>query len=288
MVHSDSSSDDEYSELKTKNCANEDLPNLSANRKGRGGKSVRFAANSRPSTFSESEHDTTAFQDFGLSKGEKAPKGEAFIAWKFLVRYPEMYVGKGNNPRVVPYFEENALFENQSWDFFYLFEPNEAVEDPILFVPTRQLNALLHSINKELKINLTVPGGANEDKFYLRFGILDTPVPRYLGRTGDFASYTKLLNITPQPEAEDDLMGLTQVQRDEFAEIVKKAKESWQGSGKGKGKGRKKAQKRFEDRKDWGHTIKRVQRYLGLREKMALTMNYRGLIGCVLIAPDPG
>ncbi|KAL2277666.1 hypothetical protein FJTKL_15259 [Diaporthe vaccinii] len=276
MDYPGSSSDDEYSEMKTRNCANKVLPHMSAKGVGRNGKS---ASGSGPAAFSECEQDTTALQDFGLSEGDKSPKGEAFIAWRFLVRYPEMYVGKTNKPNVTPYFEEKALFENQQWDFFYLFEPDERVEDPILLVPTRQLCALLRRINRQLKISLTIPGGGNEKKFYTRFGILDTPVPRYLGRTDDAASYKKLLRVVPQPEAEDDLTGLTQIQRDEFAEIVKKTRESWQGSGKGKGKSKKRAVQRYEDRKGWGRTTKRVQRYLGLREKATPFTNYRAFTG---------
>lgn len=261
--------------MKTWNCTNKALPPTSGDCVGRGGKST---SSSGPATFSESEQDTAALEDLGLNQGDKSPKGDAFIAWNFLIRYHEMYVGKANKPNVTPYFEETALFENQQWDFFYLFEPDERVQDPILFVPTRQLCALLRRINRQLKINLTIPGGVNEKKFNTRFGVLDTPVPRYLGRTSDFASYKELLAIIPQPEAEDDLTGLTQIQRDEFAEIVKKVKESWQGSGKGKGKSRKRAEKRFDERKQWGRTTKRVQRYLGLRERAAPLANYRGML----------
>lgn len=268
--------------MNTRNCANKVLPRTRGKRVGRNGKGVHFASSGGPAVLSEAEQDKIALQDLGLNKGDKSLKGEAFIAWRFLVRYSEMYVGKANKPKITPYFEEKALFENQQWDIFYLFEPDERKEDPILLVPTRQLCALLRSINRQLMINLTIPGGGNEQKFYTRFGILDTPVPRYLCRTGDSASYNKLLATTPQPEAEDDLTGLTQIQRDEFAEIVKKVKESCQGGGKGKGK-KKKAEKRFDERKEWGRTTKRVQRYLGLREKADPIMNYRGMWECLLI-----
>lgn len=282
-----SSSDDEDSEMNTRNCTNKALPRARGKRVGRDGKRVQSASNGGPTALSEAEQDEIALQDLGLSKGEKSLKGDAFIAWRFLVRYSEMYVGKANKPKVTPYFEEKALFQNQQWDIFYLFEPDERKEDPILLVPTRQLCALLRRINRELMINLTIPGGGNEKKFYTRFGTFDTPVPRYLCRTSDSASYQQLLDITPQPEAEDDLTNLTQIQRDEFAEIVKKVKESCQGGGKGKGK-KKKAEKRFDERKEWGRTTKRVQRYLGLREKANPIMNYRGTLEHLLIAPFTG
>lgn len=266
-----SSSDDEFV-VNTRNCTNKVLPEMRRdNKRGNGGKSVRFA-NNESATLSTAELDAAAFQDLGLKEGDKASENTAFVPWKFLVRYPEMYVGKANNPLVRPYFEEDALFQNHHWDFFYLFEPDERVENPILFVPTRQLDALLRRINKRHKTLLTIPGGGNEVKFHRRFGGLGTPRPRYLGRASDTASYKKLLAVMPLPEPEDDLAKLTQLQRDEFEELVKKCKESWQGgSGKGKNRKKKKAVERLENRKDWGHQTKRVQRYLGLREKTSPT-----------------
>lgn len=233
------------------------------------GKSGRFA-NNEPANSSAAEQDTTDLQDLDLKQGEKAPEKMAFVPWKFLVRYPEMYVGKANNTLVAPYFEEDQLFRNLAWDFFYLFEPDERVEHPILLVPTRQLDTLLRRINAQHMITLSIPGGANEGKFYRRFGGMGTPRPRYLGRTSDVASYKTLVAITPLPEPEDDLTKLTQIQRDEFTDLVQKCKESWKGSGgKGKKGKKKKAEKRLENRKGWGHQTKRIQRYMGLREKVS-------------------
>lgn len=267
-----SSSDDEFV-VKAKYCTNKVLPEMRrSNKGGKGGKSVRFA-NDDPAALPVVELDGSAFQDLGLKEGDKAPENMAFVPWKFLVHYPEMYVGKANNPLVAPYFEDDALFEDHHWDFFYLFEPDERVDDPILFVPTCQLDAMLCRINKRHKILLAIPGGGNEVKFFRRFGSLGTPQPRYLGRVSDTASYKKLLAVMPLPEPEDDLTKLTQLQRDDFEEMVKSCKDSWkEGSGKGKTRKKKKAVERIENRKDWGHQTKRVQRYLGLREKISPTV----------------
>ncbi|KUI65380.1 hypothetical protein VM1G_00749 [Cytospora mali] len=264
------SSSDEELILNLKNCTNKVLPHMQSSTKHGRGKGVRFG-NIEPATLSAAEQDAAAFRDLSLKEGEKAPENMAFVPWRFLVRYPEMYVGKANSPLVAPYFEEDALFKNHHWDFFYLFEPDERVERRILFVPTRQLDALLRRINKQHSINLAIPGGGNEGKFYRRFGGLGTPLPRYLGRTSDAASYKRILAITPLPEPEDDLTQLTQVQRDDFAEMVQKCKESWQGgSGKGKSK-KKKADQRLKNRREWGHQTKRIQRYMGLRKKSSPT-----------------
>ncbi|ROV89562.1 hypothetical protein VSDG_08547 [Cytospora chrysosperma] len=262
------SSSDEELVVNARNCTNKVLPEFRRGKQhGNGSKSVRFD-NNETASLSSADLQASAFQHLGLKEGDKAPESMAFVPWKFLVRYPEMYVGKTNNPLVTPYFEEDALFQHHHWDFFYLFEPDERVEYPILLVPTRQLEALLRRINKQHNIHLTIPGGGNESKFYRRFGGLGTPLPRYLGRTSDAASYKRLLAITPLPEPDDDLTKLTQIQRDEFEELVRNCKESWQGgSGKGKNQRKKKAVERLENRKDWGHQTKRVQRYMGLRKK---------------------
>lgn len=268
VINEPYSSSDEELVVNVRNCTNKVLPEMRRGKQhGNGIKSVRSASNEAAS-LSSAHLDAAAFQDLGLKEGDKASDQMAFVPWKFLVRYPEMYVGKANNPLVAPYFEEAALFQNNHWDFFYLFEPDERVEYPFLLVPTRQLDALLRRINKQHNIHLTIPGGGNQSKFYRRFGSLGTPLPRYLGRTSDAATYKRLLDVTPLPEPDDDLTKLTQFQRDDFEEIVRKCKESWhEDSTKGKNRKKKKAVERLENRKDWGHQTKRVQRYMGLREK---------------------
>lgn len=52
-------------------------------------------------------------------------------------------------------------------------------------VPTVQFEGFLRSINRELGTSLAIPGGTNQDRFYMRFGQGDTPRPRYLKRSRD-------------------------------------------------------------------------------------------------------
>lgn len=206
-------------------------------------------------------------KDLGFKNCEKAGEDMALIPWKFLVRYAELYVGKTNTPLVEPYFDETQIFDNQDWDFFYLYEPEDLTADPIFFVPTFQLETLLGKINEKHHIALQIPDCAY-DKFFYKFHLLQ---PRYYGRNALAEVHFKLVVARlPLPEAEDEVIyqGATQAERDEFAEALKRIKDSLtcrKGDGKGKLK-RKNAFKRYDDRKAWGHTTKRVQRYLGLRE----------------------
>lgn len=208
--------------------------------------------------------------------------------WKVLdvliicLLWQELYVGKTNKPIVEPYFDDDNIFDTQSWDFFYLYEPETLADnvDPILFVRTTQLEALLRKINKKHGIALTIPIGGEEVKFSRRFPP-STPLPRYLERTTASSSYFQLLRSVPLPDPEDDLSKATQADREEFEEEIKRCKQSWDGAhGKGKGsKSRKNAITRYENRKAWGYATKRVQRWLGLRQKAASVVSHAVITG---------
>lgn len=230
--------------------------------------------------------DQEAFRDLGLNQGDKPDQDEPMIPWKFLVRYGELYVGKANTPIVEPYFDPSSILENQDWDVFYLYEPADLSAEPIFFVPTCQLDAYLRKINKKEGIALTIPGGGNEVKFCRLFGWLSTPKPRYLGRTNGDGSLQKLAAAIPLPEPEDDLSKAPQAEQEGFVTLLENIKQSCTG-GNGNGKGsraRKKAMTRYENRKAWGHTTKRVQRYLGLREKRSCSVSYAGMFQTPILA----
>lgn len=219
--------------------------------------------------------DQAAFRDLGLEQGQQAPHLEVFCPWKLLVRYVELYVGKTNTPLVEPYFDKENLFKNQSWDFFYLYNPDNLNDDPLLLVPTSQLNAMLAMINKDLHISLSIPPGEPSAKFFQRFE--DGIRPRYLGRTRDSASYDSLLNAVPLPDPADDFSDMTEWGKGNFLETLKNIRQSFVGDKK-KGKSKKAARLRHEKHTNWGRATKRVQRYLGLRQKAANFLNYRGMM----------
>lgn len=194
----------------------------------------------------------------------------------------ELYVGKTNKPVVEPYFDESNIFDTQAWDFYYLYEPETLADnvDPILFVRTAQLEALLRKINKKHGFALSIPVGGNEVKFSRQFPC-SSPVPRYLSRTNACSSYAQLLHSVPLPHPEDDLSKATEADHEEFAEVIKRCKQSWDGAhGTGKrSKARQSAITRYENRKAWGHATKRVQRWLGLRKKAISAIDHAELTG---------
>ncbi|KAL7938978.1 hypothetical protein V8C35DRAFT_289782 [Trichoderma chlorosporum] len=126
--------------------------------------------------------------------GEPADEAINFCSWKVILAYPDSFIGKANRPKAKPFFDK--ILEDRVWDFFYLYNPERPDEKPRLLVPTVQLEGFLKSINRELGTSLAIPGGANQDRFYMKFGQGDAPRPRYLKRSRD----QKTLEIESFPD----------------------------------------------------------------------------------------
>ncbi|KAJ9154821.1 QDE-2-interacting protein [Pleurostoma richardsiae] len=177
-----------------------------------------------------------------------------------------MYVGKANGPIVGPYFDEEALLKKQEWDFFYIWPPEGAGSSPLLFVPSRQLKFLLRTINAAHQLSLNIPGGPTSAKFCIEFGMFGTPRPRYLGRARDAAELFKLQDTMPLPDNKE-LLDVTGMALMEYTELLRATRVSIMAAPKQKKKSHK--VRRVVTRKAWGRAAKRVQRYLGLREKLS-------------------
>jgi len=137
----------------------------------------------------------------------------------------------------------------------------------MLFVPTYQFEHLLEVINAELEVSFTIPPGKNQWAFRLRFGFGGTPRPRFLGRSTSADTFRDLRNQIPPFNFDDDLNKATkegqQYQHNIFYTInslihMKKGSKS-----------DKNRLKWTYAHRSWGRSIKRVQRYLGLRCKVS-------------------
>ncbi|KAL7785521.1 hypothetical protein V8C37DRAFT_412904 [Trichoderma ceciliae] len=130
--------------------------------------------------------------------GEPMDETIDFCSWKVIRAYPDHFIGKANKPRAQPFFDK--ILEGRVWDFFYLYNPERPYEKPRLLVPSVQLESFLRDINRELGTSLAIPGGINQDRFYMRFGQGNTPRPRYLKRSRD----QKVLNVESFPEFQQE------------------------------------------------------------------------------------
>lgn len=207
-----------------------------------------------------------AWPDYGLKKGEVSPQSEAFCPWKLVTRYPNTFVGKRNGVRAAPFFEAPAIHEGQDWDFFYIHNPLELEHKPILFVPTYQFQHLLEVVNAELDTNLTIPDGKNTEKFTMTFGHEQTPRPRFLGRSTTHQTFEALETDLPLSDPTDSLDGAPVKAKEYFLEQLETIRRT---ASMGKNKSEKNRVHRIAAHKAWGRSIRRVQRYLGLRKTMS-------------------
>lgn len=135
---------------------------------------------------------------------------------------------------------------------------------------TRQLNHFLARINEDLRTKLTIPSGAR-GAFEVLFGDKSTPRPRYLGRANNKAAADELLLRVPPSNfkldgEEDTNPAVTQESLEAFQEKISLINHNPQKkSGKSKPSQAKKVETRNLKKKHWRQSIKRVQKYLGLR-----------------------
>ncbi|KAI0002824.1 hypothetical protein F4779DRAFT_634931 [Xylariaceae sp. FL0662B] len=172
--------------------------------------------------------------------------------------------------RSFPFME--TLLEN-TWDFLYLLDPGPRSRDPLLLVPSIQFEQYLNYASVQLNMKLSIPRGGTREKFFVRFGDDDTPLPRYLGRPDSTGALEYLkLQISKLPK--DNLTRLTRSVLHNYMEKMDDVYGSFL-SAKSKKDLEAAKIKRIERQKRYGRMVKRVQRYLGLRGQRAYPSTLR-------------
>ncbi|KAH9898852.1 hypothetical protein F4778DRAFT_171810 [Xylariomycetidae sp. FL2044] len=204
--------------------------------------------------------------------GDRSAPGQFFMAFNLGRYYPSLYVGKGNQAKVTEYFQENFM-ENCAWDIFVLMDP-KGKRDPISLIPSVQFRRFLDKANQDLGTRLAIPNGPLEsgnlrDLFFFAFRGTETTRPRYLGQMD---SYTKLKWLEAQayglPQENYGLLslGILALHEDTFDNIAK----SWKPVQVKDKKKEDAALRRAQRQKASGRMVKRLQVYLGLRNKVAI------------------
>ncbi|KAJ2988080.1 hypothetical protein NUW58_g4161 [Xylaria curta] len=208
-----------------------------------------------------------ASEPLDLFFGEVSEMGISFVPFKLVRQYPYMYVGKMNQKRVADLFKE-TLLNDHAWDFFSQCDPT-ARRDPLLLVPTIQFEEYLNVANEQLGIQLAIPRGRAEERFFLKFGEWDTPRPRFLGQANS-ASGIDALKARAHTLSPDDVDHLTPACYQMYRERVDEVYNSLNASESKKDPDAAR-RKRMQRQKDNGRMLKRVQRYLGLRRDASYT-----------------
>lgn len=211
--------------------------------------------------------------------GKRYPnKRVPFCPWIIVQNYHSWFVGKQNGARIGPYFEKESLLKWQEWDFCYLWHPAKEKDGTfVLMVPTRQFQNFLDRLNKTLSIQLAIPPGANAEKFAVIFGQMQTPIPRFLGHASNLAAFNRLTKSVPPLDPVDAIFEIPKMKpqaREMFVRKVNGLSHKYDKTADRKNKTEKNRQNRLHDRRAWGQQIKRVQRYLGIREKIDTGENW--------------
>lgn len=136
-------------------------------------------------------------------------------------------------------------------------------------MPTYQFQHLLDVVNAKLETQFTIPPGKSERGFKMSFGIGNTPRPRFLGRSDSPECFKSLYAAIPAPKPGDDLSHATHLGREEFMSLLSIVDQAKKRMKDNKTKSDKNRFKRIQRHRAWGRSVKRVQRYLGLRQKLA-------------------
>ncbi|KAK4123872.1 hypothetical protein N657DRAFT_690525 [Parathielavia appendiculata] len=229
-------------------------------------KARQYAAGESAFSDQVAELEKIEWKETGYAMGDVADEGAIFVPFALVQNYPHMFVGKANGARAEPLFTLDALHEKRVWDLYYIHCPPDMNMKPVVLVPTYQFQHLLEVVNAKLETHLTIPPGRNEERFMMSFGIGNSPRPRFLGRSRSAQSFQNLIKAIPEPHPDDDdLSKATQLGLEGFRELLKR---SHADRKRGKRSDRNRP-KRIKAHQAWGRSVKRVQRYLGLRGRTA-------------------
>lgn len=144
---------------------------------------------------------------------------------------------------------------------FYIHIPKKPTQDPIIWVPTVEVERFLSIINASLGILLTIPGGRNEQLFNVKFGIGGQLKPRYLERSKNWSKFQLLIDNVPPFTNYDLVKNATQDDLDDLYEKLSFARfPSKAEMGK---RAAQRAEKRAESRQ---LALEETQSHLGLRK----------------------
>ncbi|KAK2630155.1 hypothetical protein QTJ16_000975 [Diplocarpon rosae] len=205
-----------------------------------------------------------------LKLGQLAPERKSFVPWAALKKYPYTCIGQENRQKVCEGFFDGGKISNEPWDFFYIYRgPSDLNLQPIILVPTKQAEAFIAKISHTLSISLAIPSSGANGAFQVTFTNDGNPQPRYLGSsTESKMAETLLKNVPPHYYKLDSEPGAVGTPSDRSLAAFRAKIELMTAAQKGKRTANKEKQKkeRIEKQQAWHHSIKRVQRYLGLRE----------------------
>ncbi|XXG96625.1 ATP-dependent DNA helicase yku80 [Hypoxylon texense] len=196
-----------------------------------------------------------------LKVGDRPSKGFEFCPYKLIRKYPFMY--ESEHSRDLHECMKTTIFDNRTWTFFYLLDPGPNHRDPLLLVPSSQFEEYLSYVSAFMKVRFSIPSGQEREQFFVTFGEMDSPLPRFIGHAN---SYNALDSLRPQilKLPKDDLTRLGAVALKHYNSKMDTIYATIRSEKKKKDAETARL-RRFQRHKGCGRMMKRAQRYLGLR-----------------------
>lgn len=200
-----------------------------------------------------------------LKVGEQPAKGFEFCPYKLIRKYPFLYCSKQDSDDLHECMKL-TIFENRTWTFFYLLDPGPTNREPLLLVPSSQVEEYLDYVSSWMKKKFSVPADREREKFFITFGEMDTPLPRFIGHAN---SHNAVESLKPQvlKLPKDDLTRIGTAALEHYKTKMDVIYTTFRTDKKKKDVEAARL-KRFERHKRYGRMMKRAQRYLGLRSSI--------------------
>ncbi|KAI1762489.1 hypothetical protein GGR53DRAFT_468238 [Hypoxylon sp. FL1150] len=223
-------------------------------------------------SFSGSVTEPAGDRLFDLKVGEHLAKGFEFCPYKLIRKYPFLYHSKQDGEDLHECMKI-TIFENRTWTFFYLLDPGPTNREPLLLVPSSQVEEYLEYVSSWMKQKFSVPTGQERDKFFVTFGEMDTPLPRFIGHAN---SHNAVESLKPQilKLPKDNLTSIGTTALEQYKTKMDGIYATFRAEKKKKD-GEAARLKRLERNKRCGRMMKRAQRYLGLRSSVTEQANSR-------------
>ncbi|MCJ1475032.1 hypothetical protein MMC13_003692 [Lambiella insularis] len=185
-----------------------------------------------------------------------------------VAKYPYKFM-KGSaalTEQVACNFFSAAKFWDRKWTLHFIYPPSSVSLKPLLLVPVEEVETLLAEINNTLDLRLQLPPRANERGLLLEFSADGQPQPRLLGSISSQAEFKAMAsNIS------NDSMNSSSASygaHHSFIDYERMMTVAVQATNPTKKASQEKRKfKRLERKEDIGRSLRRTQRYLGLRPR---------------------
>ncbi|ODH46379.1 hypothetical protein GX48_07535 [Paracoccidioides brasiliensis] len=196
-------------------------------------------------------------------------KPTSFCPITAVSRFPYEHVRIGDKDRIAKTFFDQGKFWNRLWDIYYIHPPLSISIQPLILVPSHQVQDLIDEINETFKCQLAIPSD-REPGFLVSFENDSTPQPQYLGTSSSRDKKVEMestIPAAPTGHGEPPTGSSVEIDRS-FVAFKTKIKAALDATRRRNIVANKKRQAdRMQKLQDWCRTLKRTQCYLGMRPR---------------------